>query len=38
MRLYDFPLSPYCQKVRLVLAEKELVYEKYFVDLTKGDQ
>ncbi len=38
MKLYDFPLSPYCQKVRLVLAEKELSYDKVFVDLTKSEQ
>ena len=24
IKLYDFPRSPYCQKVRLVLAEKDL--------------
>ncbi len=33
-RLYHFPLSPYCRKVRLILAEKrievELVDEKYW--------
>lgn len=38
IKLYDFPQSPYCQKVRLVLAEKDLSYEKAFVDLTKGGQ
>jgi glutathione S-transferase len=38
IKLYDFPQSPYCQKVRLVLAEKDLSYEKVFVDLTKGGQ
>lgn len=38
IKLYDFPRSPYCQKVRLVLAEKDLSYEKVFVDLTKGGQ
>jgi glutathione S-transferase len=38
IKLYDFPLSPYCQKVRLVLAEKDLSYEKIFVDLTKNEQ
>jgi glutathione S-transferase len=36
--LYDFPQSPYCQKVRLVLAEKDLSYEKTFVDLMKSEQ
>jgi glutaredoxin len=38
IRLYDFPQSPYCQKVRLVLAEKDLSYEKTFVDLVKNEQ
>lgn len=38
MKLYDFPQSPYCQKVRLVLAEKDLSYEKIFIDLTKNAQ
>jgi len=38
IKLYDFPQSPYCQKVRLVLAEKDLSYEKNFVDLTKNEQ
>ena len=38
IKLYDFPQSPYCQKVRLVLAEKDLSYEKAFVDLMKNEQ
>ncbi len=38
IKLYDFPRSPYCQKVRLVLAEKDLSYEKIFVDLLKNEQ
>ena len=38
IKLYDFPQSPHCQKVRLVLAEKDLSYEKVFVDLTKNEQ
>lgn len=38
IKLYDFPRSPYCQKVQLVLAEKDLSYEKIFVDLTKNEQ
>lgn len=38
MKLYDFPQSPYCQKVRLVLAEKDLSYEKVLVDLMKNEQ
>lgn len=38
MKLYDYPQSPYCQKVRIVLAEKDLSYETIFVDLQKGEQ
>lgn len=38
MRLYDYPDCPFAQKVRVVLAEKELEYETIFVDLRKGDQ
>ena len=38
-RLYHFPLSPFCRKVRLVLAEKrievELVEEKYWEPTTE---
>ena len=34
IRLYHFPLSPFCRKVRLVLAEKklevELIDERYW--------
>lgn len=38
MRLYDYPDCPYCQKVRVVLAEKELSYETVPVDLRKNEQ
>lgn len=38
MRLYDYPDCPFAQKVRVVLAEKELEYETIFVDLRKGEQ
>jgi len=38
MKLYDYPDCPFCQKVRVVLAEKDLEYEKVFVDLRKQDQ
>ena len=38
IKLYDIPQSPYCQKVRLVLAEKDLSYDKVFVDLLKNEQ
>jgi len=38
MKLYDYPDCPFCQKVRVVLAEKGLDYEKVFVDLRKQEQ
>src|SRR5262249_22031458 len=38
LKLYDYPDCPFCQKVRVVLAEKDLEYEKVFVDLRRGEQ
>lgn len=38
MRLYNYPDCPYCQKVRVVLAEKDLSYEVEPVDLRKNEQ
>ncbi len=38
IRLYDFPRCPFCQKVRIALAEKGLPYEKILVDLAKREQ
>lgn len=38
IRLYDYPDCPFCQKVKVVLAEKDLEYETVFVDLRKGEQ
>jgi glutathione S-transferase len=38
LTLYDYPDCPFCQKVRVVLAEKDLEYEKIFVDLRKQEQ
>ncbi len=38
IKLYDFPQSPNCQKVKLVLAEKDLSYETVFVDLMNNAQ
>jgi len=38
IRLYDYPDCPFCQKVRVVLAEKDLEYERLHVDLHKGQQ
>jgi glutathione S-transferase len=37
MKLYDYPDCPFAQKVKVVLAEKELEYETIFVDLRKGE-
>src|SRR2546427_6748005 len=38
LKLYDYPDCPFCQKVRGVLAEKDLEYEKIFVDLRRQEQ
>src|SRR5262245_2187974 len=38
LKLYDYPDCPFCQKVRVVLAEKDLEFEKIFIDLRKGEQ
>jgi len=38
LKLYDFPMSPRARKVRVVLAEKGLQYEKVTIDITKGEQ
>jgi rubrerythrin/glutathione S-transferase len=38
LKLYDYPDCPYAQKVRVVLAEKELEYETALVDLRKQEQ
>lgn len=38
LTLYDYPDCPFCQKVRVVLAEKDLEFEKIFVDLRKQEQ
>jgi glutathione S-transferase len=38
LKLYDYPDCPFCQKVRVVLAEKDLEYEKAFVDLRRQEQ
>ena len=38
LTLYDYPDCPFCQKVRVVLAEKDLEYEKVFVDLRRQEQ
>lgn len=38
IKLYDFPQSPNCQKVKLVLTEKDLSYESVFVDLMNNAQ
>lgn len=38
LKLYDYPDCPYAQKVRVVLAEKELEYETALIDLRKQEQ
>src|SRR5215470_14799007 len=38
IRLYDYPDCPFSQKVRVVLAEKDLEFERLHVDLRKGEQ
>ena len=38
IRLYDHPDCPFSQKVRIVLAEKDLEFERVNVDLHKGEQ
>ena len=37
IRLYDYPDCSFCQKVRIVLAEKDLEYETELVDLKAGE-
>lgn len=38
IKLYDFKSSPNCQRVKVVLAEKNLPYEIVPIDLRKGEQ
>jgi len=38
IKLYDFPSSPNCQRVKVVLTEKKLPFETVPVDLRKGEQ
>ncbi|MGH7905976.1 MAG: glutathione S-transferase family protein, partial [Candidatus Binataceae bacterium] len=38
LTLYDFPVSTHARKVRIVLAEKGISYEKINVDLRAGEQ
>ena len=38
IKLYDHPDCPFCQKVRVVLAEKEMEFERVHVDLRVGEQ
>lgn len=37
IKLYEFPLSPYSRKVKMVLHEKNIPFESVFVDLFKGE-
>jgi glutathione S-transferase/RNA polymerase-associated protein len=38
LKLYDSPECPFCQKTRIVLAEKDLTFETIPVDLAVGEQ
>jgi glutathione S-transferase len=38
LKLYDSPECPFCQKTRIVLAEKDLSYDLVPVDLQAGEQ
>ena len=38
IKLYDFKSSPNCQRVKVVLAEKNLVYDTVPIDLRKQEQ
>src|SRR5262249_9853731 len=38
IKLYDFKSSPNCQRVKVVLSEKNLPYEIVPIDLTKKEQ
>ncbi|MBI3768901.1 MAG: glutathione S-transferase family protein [Deltaproteobacteria bacterium] len=38
LKLYDSPECPFCQKTRIVLAEKDLSYDLAPVDLQAGEQ
>ncbi len=38
IKLYDYPQCPFCRKVRIVLAEKGIEYERILVDLRKKEQ
>ena len=37
IKLYEFPLSPFSRKVKMVLYEKSVPFESVFVDLFKGE-
>jgi len=37
IKLYEFPLSPFSRKVKVVLHEKNVPFESVFVDLFKGE-
>lgn len=38
IRLFEYPPSSNCQKIRLVLAEKKLPYESVMINLRKNEQ
>ncbi len=37
MKLYEFPLSPYCHRVRIALAEKQLDCQNVVIDIFKKE-
>ena len=37
IKLYEFPISPFSRKVKVVLYEKNVPFESVFVDLFKGE-
>jgi glutathione S-transferase len=38
LELFYYPLSPFARKVRMALEEKQLPYERVFVNLARGEQ
>lgn len=38
LKLYDYAQCPFCQRVRIALAEKGLPYERVPVDLDRGEE
>lgn len=38
LTLHDYPHCPFCERVRIALAEKKIPYEKISVDLDNGEE